>query len=737
MKLPFGRFCVSALSPVALVGLWGTAFGAQTRAPPQLRASPLVGEVVLDGRMREPAWATADSALLTEFEPGQGTIPPERTVVKVLASADVLVFGIRCDDPDPDRITSFARARDADLASEDHVRIVLDPFRNGQSGYVFAVNPNGARYDALITEQAQRLGDRENPNWDAIWEAAAARSGRGWSVEIRIPLKSLLYRSGATSWGLNVQRRVQRRLETQRWAYPSRDWRITQMSRAGLLVDLPAFNLDHGLSVRPALSIASGVPAPAAAALNTVAGSLDATQRIGANTLAFLTVNTDFAETEVDQRRTNVTRFSLFYPEKRSYFLEGTDIFDFGPGIAPDVVPFWSRRIGLYNGLTVPLQVGTKESGRVGETSFGVLAVRTGAVAGLVPATDMGVVRVKRNIFGESSVGLIGTVGDPTGTPGSWLAGADLLLASSRVLGDKNAQLGLWGVTLDGRNATGSKTAAGVSLFYPNDTWNNFLGYRRVGDGFHPALGFVPRPGVQQLNLALNYSPRPSAPGLARWLYRATFELIGVLITDLSGRWQSAFGRVAPINLSLQSGAQFAIAAHPQAERLEAPFAIAPGDTVPTGSYRFLRYRIDYARAAKHRVSWVLSYCGGGFYNGRLSQYVGTVLLKPSPLRIIELSGERDQGTVAPRDVPVSFVLERYGTRLRISASPDLEVNTFTQYDNASRQLGTDLRIRWTFRPSGEFFLSYTHNVAVPPNGGTWTFDSNRLSAKLQYAFRY
>src|SRR5438046_3833448 len=161
-------------------------------------------------------------------------------------------------------------------------------------------------------------------------------------------------------------------------------------------------------------------------------------------------------------------------------------------------MPFWSRRIGLYNEVTVPLQVGTKESGRVGETSFGVLAARTGAVAGLVPATDMGVVRVKRNVLGESSVGFIGTAGDPTGAPGSWLAGVDALLASSHVLGDKNAQLGLWGMTLDGRNVTGSKTAAGVSLFYPNDTWNNFLGYRRVGDGFQPALGFVPRPGVQQ-----------------------------------------------------------------------------------------------------------------------------------------------------------------------------------------------------------------------------------------------
>ena len=707
---------------------------AQIQARPQLRAGQLTSDLVLDGRLSEAAWATADSAILTEYEPAQGVSPTERTVVKVLASADVIVFGIRCDDQDPARITSFSRARDADLTSEDHVRIVLDPFRNEQSGYVFAVNPNGARYDALISEQAQRLGSRENANWDAIWEAAAARSPEGWSVEIRIPLKSLLFKPGLATWGFNVQRRVQRKLQTQRWAYPSRDFRITQMSRAGLLVDLPRFNLDRGLTVRPALISTSGVPAPGAALSSRVTGSLDATQRLGSNTLAFLTANTDFAETEVDQRRTNVTRFPLFFPEKRSFFLESTDIFDFGPGIAPDVMPFWSRRIGLYNGIPVPLQVGTKESGRIGNTSFGALAVHTGAVAGLVPATDIGVIRVKQNVLGESWVGLIGTAGDPTGAPGSWTAGADVFLQSSHVLGGKNVQLGLWSLTMDRQNVTGNRTAAGVSLFYPNDTWNNFLGYRRVGDGFQPALGFVPRPGIQQWNLALNYNTPPSR---SPWLYRATFEAIAVAVADLGGRWQTFFGRFAPLNFSFQNGDGFAIAAHPEAERLNVPFAIAPGDTIPVGVYRFLRYRVDYVRASKRPISWALTYFGGAFYNGHLSESIGTIFLKPSPLVIVELTGERDQGAIVSNGARAPFVLELYGVRLRLAVSPDFEFNNFTQYDNSSRQLGSDIRIRWTFHTGGDFFLTYNHNIAVPPGGLPWTFDSNRLSAKLQYALRY
>src|SRR5439155_10578140 len=167
------------------------------------------------------------------------------------------------------------------------------------------------------------------------------------------------------------------------------------------LVDLPALRIDRGLSVRPALVTVS----------SRATGSLDATQRLGSNTLAFLSIHTDFAETEVDQRRTNVSRFSLFFPEKRWFFLEGTDIFDFGPGISPDVVPFWSRRIGLLDGQTVPIAVGTKESGRVGETRLGLLAGRTGALPALVPATDVDVVAVREKVAAETSFGFNGNVG--------------------------------------------------------------------------------------------------------------------------------------------------------------------------------------------------------------------------------------------------------------------------------------------------------------------------------------
>src|SRR5258708_35273641 len=284
-----------AFAVLAVLILISLPTRAQSPEPPTLRVGRLTGALVLDGRMRDQVWATVDSAVLSEVEPMAGGIPRERTVVKVLASADLLIIGVRCDDPGGADITSFSRARDADLSAEDHVRIVIDPFLNGQSGYVFAVNPSGARYDALISEQAQRLGDRENANWDTIWEAATSRTPRGWSLEIRIPVRSLLYKPGLTRWGFNVQRRVQRLQQTQRWAYPQRNYRITQMTRAGILMDIPAFNLDRGIAVRPAIVLGAGIAAPTAPPPTPGAVSPDAPPRFGSNTVASVTVNTDFA----------------------------------------------------------------------------------------------------------------------------------------------------------------------------------------------------------------------------------------------------------------------------------------------------------------------------------------------------------------------------------------------------------------------------------------------------------
>ena len=431
-------------------------------ARPVLRAGH--GVVRLDGRLDDAAWAGADSITgLTQTEPREGTRGSGRTVVKVLTSGDALTIGVRADQPAGVPIVAFARERDNSLSNEDHVRIVLDTYLDGRSGYVFAVNPNGARYDGLVVNQ----GESESSDWDGIWEAATARDAGGWSVEIRIPLKTLLFRQELTEWGFNIQRRIQPLIETARWASPMRQFALTHVNRAGLLSGLPQFELGRGLSLRPAIAGGTTQPSPLSGVDREVELSLDATQRIGANTLASLTVNTDFAETDVDTRRTNLTRFPLFFPEKRTFFVEGSDIFQFGLGTGDDVRAFHSRRIGLLSSRQVPLNAGLKLSGRESSTNFGALVVRTGesddaVLAPLETGNTMAVVRLQQNVMRQSSVGAIATLGDPLGAPNAWLAGTDFTYQTSTFLGDKNLLAGAWGVGMEREGLDGDRSAIGA-----------------------------------------------------------------------------------------------------------------------------------------------------------------------------------------------------------------------------------------------------------------------------------
>ncbi|HEY8166852.1 MAG TPA: DUF5916 domain-containing protein [Gemmatimonadaceae bacterium] len=690
----------------------------------------------IDGRLSESVWSTADSISdLTQVEPREGARPSARTVVRILTTEDAVVIGVRADDPEPSRIVSFARQRDAILDSEDHIKIVLDTYLDGRSGYVFAVNPNGARYDALITNQ----GAGENATWDAVWQAATVRTATGWSAEILIPLKSLLFRPGLTEWGFNLQRRIQRLQETDRWASAERDYKVTQPSRAGLLTHLPHFELGIGLSVRPSVTGGRVRDSASASMQSTSKTSLDATQRLGANTLASLTVNTDFAETEVDARQVNLTRFPLFFPEKRTFFLEGADIFEFGLGLTSDLdaLPFFSRSIGLIAGEQVPITAGAKINGRVAGTNFGALAVRTRDTDTLSSASTMAVVRVKQNVLSESSVGFIATAGDPVGRSRSWLFGPDLTYQTSHFRGNKNFLIGVWGLAVGREDLTrGDRTAAGIKVDYPNDLWNISLKYNRIGDAFDPSLGFVPRPGVHIANVGVDWQPRPTQPIGRLHIRQCFWENQLRYVAGLSGGWQSYRYFMAPVNCRLESGDRFEFNFVPTGERLLTPFELTDKITIPVGAYEFIRFRLEGGLAAKRRFSAQATWWFGQFYDGRLDQYELTGAWKPSSLIIVEFTGEHDVGRLREGN----FTHDLFGTRLGLNVSPDLQLTSFVQYDTESESFGTNTRLRWTFNPLGDFFVVYNHNLRTRDPltlRRELVFASNQLLVKAQYAFRY
>jgi hypothetical protein len=697
---------------------------AQDAPVPSVRAGTLPPGLVVDGALNEAAWDAAPTVdAFTQIDPIDGAPPTARTSVRVLAGPKAIAIGIVCEDPDRDGIVSFSVRRDAALNNEDHIRIVLGPFLDGRSGYVFAVNPSGARYDGLIAPG----GESDNPDWDGIWDAATRRSHSGWTAEIVIPAHTLSFNADLREWHFNVQRRIQRRLEIDRWAFPARQYQITQTSRAGLLTDLPAFDLGVGLTIRPAVTGGGGVPSPSADLDGEFQPSLDVMQRLGSNFLASLTFNTDFAETEVDTRRTNLTRFPLFFPEKRTFFLEGSDIFDFGLGLNQDVVPFFSRRIGLVSGQEVPIIAGAKINGRLNDTNVGALITGTNDKPGVVPdETLLATGRVKQNIWSESWVGAIGSVGDPLGRNGSWLGGADFTYATSKFRGDKNFLAGVWGLAT-GRDGLGSDASAyGFKIDYPNDKWDIALTHKRIGRDFDPSLGFVPRRAVHLINGQINNRTRIRSGPFQQLVH----EFGPFLATDLSGKWESYRVFIAPVNWRFRSGDRFELNANPTGERLVEPFEVARGVIIPAGSYHWRRYRVEAGTAQKRRLYAQVTGWFGGFYDGHLQQLLWTGAWNPIPLLTIEFSGERNVG-----DVPNGrFRQTLVGNRLRVNVSPDLSIASYVQYDTDSDSVGVNTRVRWTFTPAADLFVVYNHNVRSLLD--RWQLESNQLLIKLQYAWR-
>ncbi|UCH64981.1 MAG: carbohydrate binding family 9 domain-containing protein, partial [Ignavibacterium sp.] len=323
------------LSIILLLPLINNTFGQEEEEEeeevvtekPMLKANQLSSDFNFDGLFSIIDWNAGTDSIsdLITIDPVEGGEPEAPTVVKVFTGPNDIIVAVRCFDKFPNDITAFSKARDSELAEEDHIVIVFDTFLDGRSGYVFAVNPSGARTDGLVIEQ----GEDVNIDWDEIWEAKTSINSEGWYAEFRIPIKSISFGKGLNEWGFNVQRRVQRLQETSRWSGAKRDHEIYQTNQAGVLTDLPEFDHGVGLSVRPSLVGRAQTISPDATTTD-LEPSLDITQRIGPNILSALSINTDFAETEVDVRQINLTRFPLFFPEQRTFFLHGLDIFEFG-----------------------------------------------------------------------------------------------------------------------------------------------------------------------------------------------------------------------------------------------------------------------------------------------------------------------------------------------------------------------------------------------------------------------
>jgi hypothetical protein len=709
---------------------------------PSLRARAIPSgaerRIRLDGRLTETEWENADSiGNLTEVEPKQGGKPAGRTVVRVLASPTGVVIGFHCQE-DTSLMYAVSKARDIELDEEDNVLIVLDTFGDDRSGFVFAVNPLGSQFDGIITANGLDV----NSKWDTVWEAGVARDSTGWSGEIRLPIQSLSFKNGLDRWGMNFERHVQNSQETSRWSGAKLDFEIFQMSQAGVLKGLPKFDQGVGLTVRPAHVRRFVMEDPGEGRDTEGDVSLDITQKLGPNLNGMLTVNTDFAETEVDQRQTNLSRFDILFPEKRSFFVDGADIFEFGQGLDledANLLPFYSRRIGIFTpegedeGVEVPIRGGGKIQGRVGNTNVGALVVGTGTVEDLpLTNTEMGVVRLQQNVLSESSIGLIATSGDPLARR-SWTAGADFTYRTSSFRGDKNLQAGLWGAQVSRDDLDDDRMAYGGRIAYPNDLLNLEATYYRVGDDFDPSLGFVQRTGHVFYGAA-SLSPRPLNSPVRVFSTGASY----FLNERNEGGLESYVGSLTPIEFEFTSGDGVSAVVEAEGENPEEAFDVfdSPEKTVilQPGEYHWTRYGLEGTLAPQRRLSGSVAWSTGGFYGGHLHTIETDLALRVHPILTFQLTSEWNDARLPEGD----FTQYLYSLFTEFKPYPVFQITNTLQYDNESRELGSSFRMRWSFHPQGDVFVVFNQNLvrSFGEKKDRWLMESDELTNKIQFNFR-
>ena len=532
--------------------------GAQTAVPPDSARPAMTAlrlgsqeSIVVDGRLDEDIWSRATPARdFVQQDPQNGAPETERTEVRIVYTEKALYMGVTCFDREPDRLLRFQRRRDEFLPSDDRFMWVIDTFLDGRTGYFFEMNPSGLMADALMGING------DNRQWDGIWNARARRSEIGWTLEIQIPFRTLNFNPNSDTWGINFQRTVRRKNEETIWTGWARNQGLRRMSNTGLVTGISDVSQGHGLDIKP-YGLVTSESSPgrgSTATANDASAGLDLFYNPTPLIRANLTVNTDFAQTEVDQRQVNLTRFSLFFPERRDFFLDGASSFDFASDTGNQngfqnqnavnndrIIPFFSRRVGLSASAT-PQKVdfGTKVTGQIGAQDVGLLHVRTGDDDGMA-GEDFTVARVKRRLLRQSYVGAMYTRRDPRigggGGGTSQTAGVDATLATSEFLGSENLEVTGWFLHAALPGISSGTSAYGGRIDFPNDRWNAKLITTSIEQNFNPGLGFVTRRNYRRYSPTLTFAPRPSGhPYIRQFEFGGTYDVQTTLGNDLLAR---------------------------------------------------------------------------------------------------------------------------------------------------------------------------------------------------------
>jgi Domain of unknown function (DUF5916) len=720
-----GRFR-RALIATSLLATSASSTGAAAETlppttPPALTASAITEEVTIDGRLDERVWATAAAIeSFVQIEPVQGDPPKRRTTVRVLFDARQIYFGFHCDDeagPSGLRIPDLRR--DFDFTQNDLVGVSLDPFGDGRTAQAFQVNPYGAQRDLRVTD-----GTQTDSDWDALWSAAARIEAKGWSAEIAIPWASLRYPAGPANWRANFIRRIRRDDEFLAWVEYPRAYSPYRMTYSGRIDGLTPPPPGKSLRATPYLLGRVDEPNGSASREHDLDVGGDFKWLPGSASVVDLTVNTDFAQADADRQVVNLSRFSVFFPEKRQFFLESGDLFDSG---FDDVKPFFSRRIGLdRNGSPTPIDAGLRFVRQDARQRWGAMAIRT-RETNSSPESTFAVGRFSRNLGERNRVGALAVhrrdEGRDDGRDGEsgGFAAVESTVVSLDGLYRPREQFSLQGFWARSRRSEGGRTTEGSAgslwTYFENEQIYVGLVEQFVSRDYDGSSGFVLDNNVIVTSPAVTLDWRPT------WLPKSIRQLkpnvVGYLYHDHDDReFREGRIRIEPLWIVFQDGAEIWSWIEPNARRLSTPFSPLSGLVAEPGDYDDLRWGIAARTDRSRKLFGELRLLDGDFYGGRLEELFATVGASPSPKTVLRVEYER---RVISRFGAANArrTTELWTPELRLAWSPRLQLTALYQRNTAEDEQAWNARLAWEFRPLSYIYLVYSQQGALDdrPNG--------------------
>ena len=730
LRLP----CLLLSTITALTAILSSQIAGQEGGEAYEIQAVLVDEApTLDGSLEDAVWQLgALVSMLVQQEPDGGSTATEHTEVRILHDGETLYLGVLAFDSDPQALTATEMRRDSErILSEDNFQVILDTFRDSRSAYMFVTNPLGAMLDQQVANEGEgsrsgRTSSNINRDWDGVWEVVAKQTPNGWVAEIAIPMITLRFpESEPQSWGINLMRNIGRKNEQVFWSPMPKPYSITRVSLAGTLNNLSSLNRGRDLRFTPFVT-------GGASRIQSAGVTDDAVQRdigmdlkygVSAGLNLDVTINTDFAQAEVDDEQINLTRFPLFYPEKRDFFLENAGQFDVGSVDTFNRLAnlFFTRRIGLSDtGETVPIIGGARLTGKVGRNNIALMDVQTGG-AFQESGENFLVARYSRNILTRSNIGgLFINKAETEGPHYNRTYAVDMTLAPLASF----TVTGFLAKTETPSISTGDM-ARYLNATWVSQSWQIFGEFADFQDNFNPEVGFLPRRGIRTTKLHLEWNPRPDSWGL-----RVLSPMYNILYTtDQQNRLVSRRHHFMS-GTRFDNGAYLNIMYNRHYERLDRPFTVRRGVTIAPGAYRYGSLRLSFNSNQARRVYYNLMFSPQTFFNGTRVDMNGTVGARITSQLSTQASYSRND-----IDLPVGeFKVHLAAFRIDYALSPSITLRTISQYNSSTEQWGSSARLRYTYRPGSDVYLVYDEVRRDPTDPtGLLEFRDRRLMLKATY----